>query len=119
MHDPFFLTSAAAIGFLYIAMGIPLALRKVKPNYWYGLRVPSALSDEKVWYEANTRFGKHLILLGLVVSIAAVVLDALIVNLLFKVLLWGGLVLVGTFHMMFYQWRWADRREAEMKESQR
>ena len=43
----------AASGLLMIVFGVPLILRRVPPNAFYGLRVPATFKDEQVWYDAN------------------------------------------------------------------
>jgi uncharacterized membrane protein len=59
------------IGLLLIALGWPLAARRVRPNRWYGLRVPATFADETVWYDANAVAGRDMMALGtLVVAIA-------------------------------------------------
>lgn len=54
-----------AIGPILILVSIPLVLRWVPPNRFFGLRVPSTLKNESVWYDANALSGRHLIVLGL------------------------------------------------------
>ncbi|HVH29616.1 MAG TPA: SdpI family protein [Vicinamibacterales bacterium] len=54
-----------AIGPILILLSIPLALRWVPPNRFYGLRIPATRRDESVWYDANALNGRHLLLLGL------------------------------------------------------
>lgn len=49
---------------LLIALGVPLLLRRVRPNVLYGLRSRATLGDESVWYDANARLGRNQILLG-------------------------------------------------------
>jgi uncharacterized membrane protein len=65
-------------GVLLIVMGIPLLLRRVPPKDWgYGVRIPSTLADESVWYDINARGGRHFVVIGLlylVVFVAAVTL---------------------------------------------
>ncbi|MFL5331611.1 MAG: SdpI family protein, partial [Geminicoccaceae bacterium] len=63
-----------ASGVLLLALGVPLALRRVRPNRWYGLRVPATFADEEVWYEANALAGRDLIVLGLAEMAAALLL---------------------------------------------
>jgi uncharacterized membrane protein len=46
---------------LFIALAIPLVLRKVPPNAAYGFRTRTTLRDEKAWYETNDRFARWLI----------------------------------------------------------
>jgi hypothetical protein len=53
-----------ALGLLLAVLGWPLAARRVRPNRWYGLRVPATFADERVWYEANAITGRDLVALG-------------------------------------------------------
>lgn len=52
------------IGIIFIALGLPLALKKVKPNWLYGFRISCTLEDEEIWYAVNTQGGKDFIILG-------------------------------------------------------
>jgi uncharacterized membrane protein len=54
----------AAIGLLFIAVGAPLMQRRVKRNPWYGVRFPSTLADDAVWYPVNELGGRYLVVLG-------------------------------------------------------
>jgi uncharacterized membrane protein len=63
----------SATALLLMGLSLPLVLRRVKPNYLYGLRVPATFADEFVWYEANARSGRDLFALGLVELIFALV----------------------------------------------
>jgi uncharacterized membrane protein len=56
-------------GLVFLAMGIPLALRKVRPNPWYGFRTAKTLSDPAVWYAANRLAGVDLIVAGVVLML--------------------------------------------------
>ena len=49
------------VGVLSIALGIPLALGKVKPNSFCGFRVRKTLNDESVCYKINWFTGKAFI----------------------------------------------------------
>jgi len=51
-------------GPVLIAAGIPLWLRRVPPNAFYGVRFRSTLSDEGVWYETNAIAGRNLVGIG-------------------------------------------------------
>jgi uncharacterized membrane protein len=62
------------LGLLLVALGYPLARRRVRPNRWYGLRVPATFASERVWFEANAVAGRDLMLLGSAVGIAGLVL---------------------------------------------
>lgn len=61
-------------GALLIALSIPLLRRRVKPNDTYGLRVAATLENEAVWYEANARSARHLLLLGVVIAVLSIAL---------------------------------------------
>lgn len=61
---------------LMILVAIPLALRRVPPNRWYGLRIPATFADRQVWYEANARMGRDLAWLGAVLLAVALALEA-------------------------------------------
>ncbi len=71
-------------GLLLVGLSIPLLLRRIKPNYWYGFRVRKTLSDERIWYESNAYAAKWLLALGLlhtVVSLALYFIPAFRANL--------------------------------------
>jgi uncharacterized membrane protein len=53
-----------ASGLLLIGVSVPLILKKVPPNQWYGFRVPKTLSSDRIWYEANRVAGIDLCLAG-------------------------------------------------------
>lgn len=57
---------------LIAVLGVPLMRRRIKPNGLYGLRIRETLADDEVWYEANARSGRDMVItgvLGLVLSI--------------------------------------------------
>jgi uncharacterized membrane protein len=58
-------------GLLLTGLSIPLILRKVKPNYWYGFRVKATLEDPVIWYEVNAYAGRRLMVVGLLTVVAA------------------------------------------------
>lgn len=68
-----------ATGVLFVALGIPMAQRRVPPNPWYGFRVPKTLApgNERIWYDANEYSGKWLIGVGIALTAASVFLRAL------------------------------------------
>ena len=63
----------SAVGFIYIALGIPLFRGRVKPNAWYGCRTTKTLSDERIWYAVNRVTGRDLIATGIAVLISSFV----------------------------------------------
>ncbi len=67
------LTSALLVsGLVLIGAGIPLMRRRVPPNRWYGIRLPSTLADERTWYAVNERSGRDLLVVGAMVVFLAV-----------------------------------------------
>jgi uncharacterized membrane protein len=69
-----FLIVFIAAGLVLIGVAIPLVARRIKPNLLYGLRVPATFADEWVWYEANAKSGRDIMLLGAAEIIMAVAL---------------------------------------------
>ena len=62
-----------ALGALTIAIGIPLADRRVPRNRWYGVRTRTTLGDQHIWYEVNALAGRDLVVLGVVLMMIALV----------------------------------------------
>ena len=77
MNDPAEITKAsllfAAVGVLYIGLGIPLLLGHVRPNDWYGSRTLKTRSNDQIWYAVNRVTGRAMIVTGIAVIAAAVV----------------------------------------------
>lgn len=60
----FVLALCYGTGVLLVVLGIPLMRKRVAPNSTYGVRLPSTMADERVWYEINARGGRDLVLIG-------------------------------------------------------
>ncbi|HEY1049669.1 MAG TPA: protein kinase, partial [Prosthecobacter sp.] len=60
-------TVVGGFGLMLCAFSLPLWLRLVPMNSFYGLRLPSTYASETFWYEANARFGRHLVLWSLMI----------------------------------------------------
>ena len=58
------------VGILFIVLSVPVILKMVKPNPWYGFRTPKTLSNEGVWYRANYVFGWDLAGAGAIIILA-------------------------------------------------
>jgi uncharacterized membrane protein len=72
MMDPDgFSWAFAVVGGLLMLAGAPLALEKVAPNRWYGLRTRKTLSSASVWYPINRVLGYDLLAAGAVVAAVA------------------------------------------------
>lgn len=55
-----------------LLLGIPLIIRKVKPNHFYGFRVSKFIfKSDDIWYEVNAKGGMHLIIIGAVLMVIA------------------------------------------------
>ncbi len=66
----------AGVGVLFILLSIPLILKKIPPNYFYGVRTRRTLSDENLWYVVNHHFGKSFLIGGVCIFVAASALAA-------------------------------------------
>jgi hypothetical protein len=56
----------AGVSLLMIGLSVPLIGGWVKPNPWYGLRIPLTLDNPDIWYPANRYAGWLLLIYGLV-----------------------------------------------------
>ncbi len=65
------------VGLAFFVVGLPLAGRRIRPNWWYGVRIRATLKDEAIWYEVNERAGRDMIVLGLVLLVLAFALPGL------------------------------------------
>jgi uncharacterized membrane protein len=65
------------IGLLYLGLSIPLILRRIPPNDFYGYRVPKTLNNPNLWYNANEFMGKCLAIAGIVIAVTAELLARL------------------------------------------
>jgi uncharacterized membrane protein len=61
----------AVVGMVLIGISIPLIMRRVPPNAFYGCRTRKTLSDPKIWYEANYISGKDFCLSGVIVLVSS------------------------------------------------
>jgi uncharacterized membrane protein len=61
----------AVTGLVLSGISIPLIMRKVPPNSFYGCRTRKTLSDPKIWYEANHISGKDFCISGLIVFLSS------------------------------------------------
>jgi uncharacterized membrane protein len=67
----------AVVGLVLVAISIPLIMRKVPPNSFYGCRTRRALSNPKIWYEANHISGIDFCIGGFVVFVSSLAMLAL------------------------------------------
>ena len=62
-----------SVSLFMVGLSVPLILRRVPPNPWYGFRTPKTLSDPSIWYPANQCAGRWLAASGGSVGLAAIV----------------------------------------------
>jgi uncharacterized membrane protein len=93
-----------ALGPILILLSIPLALRWVPPNRFYGLRIPATRRDESVWYDANALNGRHLLLLGLLMVTLEFLLPRSIRTPVLTAIGW-----IGFIGIVAVDWRTANR----------
>jgi uncharacterized membrane protein len=51
-------------GVLFVFLALPLMLRKVAPNRFYGVRIPKAYASEANWYAINAVGGRWMVVAG-------------------------------------------------------
>lgn len=59
-------------GVVMIAVSLPLIKRKIKMNYWYGIRIPAAFESEERWLEINEYGGRLFLRCGVFITATAV-----------------------------------------------
>jgi hypothetical protein len=62
-------------GLVFVGLSIPMIQRRVKPNRWYGFRVPKTLNNPDIWYEANAYMGRWLMAMGIITVVLSVLLS--------------------------------------------
>jgi len=83
------------IGVLIFALGVPLAMRRIGPNAWYGFRVGRALEDESAWFAANAASGRCLAFTGAAIILAATLNAILATNIAIAALINGLVMTLG------------------------
>ncbi|MEX2143572.1 MAG: SdpI family protein [Anaerolineales bacterium] len=58
--------------FVLIALAIPLTVKRIGPNIFYGFRVPATLKDKDIWYPVNQLLGKWLLASAIIFLVAAI-----------------------------------------------
>lgn len=104
-------------GLLLLLLAIPLVLRRVRPNRWYGLRLRAALADERVWYDANAASGREMVIFGGGFTLVALLLPLLpgVTDPAYS-LGCAGLLLVGSLVLTARAFRLANRLQRERRE---
>ena len=63
-------------GLVVAGLGVPLWLRKIRPNRFYGVRTSVTLRDKRSWYEVNATTGRDMVVVGILTLVFALVLPA-------------------------------------------
>jgi uncharacterized membrane protein len=66
------------VGIMEIILGIPLIYKKIKPNWFYGFRLPETVSNKEIWYKVNKQTGKDFVISGFILIITSLILLILI-----------------------------------------
>lgn len=99
-----------AIGPVLIVVSIPLILRWIPQNRFYGLRIPATCGNKSVWYDANALCGRHMLLLGLVMVILEFLLPVSMRTPVLATIGWIGFVSI-----VAVDWRTANRWRRQRK----
>ena len=60
------------IGVVFVILGIPLLLKKVKPNWFYGFRTLTTVKNKDLWFKVNKQVGREFIIAGIIVIIGSI-----------------------------------------------
>lgn len=95
------------VSVLIMAVSIPLILRKIPKNAFYGFRIPRTLSGtDEYWYEANQRAGFAMFLAGVVSLLAAAALPLFLSDQREVLTIWTVVVLASVLAAaIFSLWR--------------
>ena len=64
MARPETLTELYGLVVMLMAAAVPLAMRKVPVNRFYGFRTPKTRSSPEIWFRANEKAGVNLLAAG-------------------------------------------------------
>lgn len=79
MENPLFTMIIFLVSGLTIAgVSQPLIRNKIKPNRYYGFRVPKTLKNEEVWYKANSYSGQVLSIAGWITAVSSLLFYPLV-----------------------------------------
>jgi uncharacterized membrane protein len=108
-------TLLLAVSVLLMVLGVPMMLRRIPPNPYYGLRVPATFADRWVWYEANARSGRDVTLLGVILTALATAMPWFPFPPEFGALAWAAVAAIGATVMGVAGWRRAERLLTERR----
>ena len=97
-----------AIGPVLVLLSIPLILRRIPQNRFFGLEIPATCGNKRVWYDANALCGRHLLLLGLLMVMLEFLLPRSMRTPVLATIGW-----IGFFGIIGADWRTANRWRRE------
>jgi uncharacterized membrane protein len=68
------LLTILACNVLFALVALPLAMRRVSRNRWYGYRTRATLGSDFVWYAANAYFGRVALVASTMTCAGAILL---------------------------------------------
>lgn len=88
-------------GALFVGLSVPLLLRRVPPNLWYGIRTRETVTNSDIWYEANAYGGWRMLWVGIAIIIAAVAIYLIAgITTLAYALINLGVTMAGTVYLV-------------------
>lgn len=101
-------------GLLLIIAGIPMSRGKVKPNTWYGFRMPITQQSDEMWYATNAYAGKGLLVVGVIVMSTAVFIPLFFDLSADDYAIIMTVILLGTLFIMFgFSYRYAKQLDKQ------
>jgi len=97
------LLTSLGLALLFLVLGIPLMLGKVKRNSLYGARFPATMADDRVWDVVNRKTGFLFVVGGAVAGIVDVLAVAGVVTRVVGQYVVGALV---TYILIVSVWLW-------------
>jgi uncharacterized membrane protein len=98
------------LGPVLILLSIPLALRLIPRNRFYGFRIGATLKDDAIWYDVNAHSARHFIILGAVMVVLEFVLPMAFRDQIILALAVIGFVLIAVINS-----RRANRSASELE----
>ncbi len=59
------------VSLVLVVLSVPLIRRRVKPNFFYGYRIPLTLDNPDLWFDVTAYFGRLLAGAGVAVALVA------------------------------------------------
>jgi uncharacterized membrane protein len=96
-------------------LGVPLYLRKIPLNGWYGFRTPDTLANPELWYKVNRYAGREMMIYGVYWILITLITHHLNLTPPIGTLVWAGMIWVGMYVVVIrgflYQQRLMDEEK--------